>query len=144
MNHLQKTLIKMMKCISKIPTMENFLFFLDLRRGAMIAAIFGIVMCSIDAPNFVVYLKYFQNRHEHHFYESKTYVWLLFFMTLTVKNNSRWSHDGIWLCRVRNHFIWNRSVISRFAHRCIYRKKYQLLTKIILNMTFVTHRKTQN
>lgn len=63
----------MMRYISKVPTMNKFAFLLDLRRGSMIAALYGILMSSIASPSFVVYLKYFQNSHEHHIYESKNF-----------------------------------------------------------------------
>lgn len=63
--------VKMMQYISRVPTIDKFLFLIDLRRGSIIAALYGILMCSIASPSFVIYINYFKNNHEHHIYESK-------------------------------------------------------------------------
>ncbi|XP_063706337.1 uncharacterized protein LOC134835390 [Culicoides brevitarsis] len=60
----------MMQYINKVPTMEKFLFFLDLRIGAMIAAVYGIFMCSLASPSIIIYINYFRNAHQHHIYEN--------------------------------------------------------------------------
>uniref|UniRef100_A0A336MM92 CSON003801 protein n=1 Tax=Culicoides sonorensis TaxID=179676 RepID=A0A336MM92_CULSO len=75
----------MMRFLNKIPTINSFLYFFDLRIGSIITAVFGIIMCSIDSPTFIFYIRYFQSEHKHMIYEddpTMVFDFILFIITL--------------------------------------------------------------
>lgn len=60
-----------MTALSRIPTMNKFFFVLDLRRGSMIVAVLGLLLCILDVSSVVYFIKYLTNKDSAYIHPSK-------------------------------------------------------------------------